>query len=276
MADTVTPGTLTSDTLMAGTLMPSTTVSKADQNPVVLITGAARRIGACIARNLHQSQFRIIIHYQHSAAEAEALSEELNNQRADSACTIRADLCDIPAVQALASSSIERWGRLDALINNASSFYPTPLATASPAQWRELFGTTLQGPFFLCQALSKELITRRGSIVNIADIHARQPLREHSIYCMAKAGNLMLTKTLAKELAPEVNVNGIAPGVILWPEHNDSPSAEKDQQNILEKIPLNRMGTPDDIARLAHFLVTSPGYLTGQTIAVDGGKHLIL
>ena len=251
-------------------------MSKTEQAAVVLITGAARRIGACIARRLHQSQYRIIIHYQHSAAEAEVLSGELNNLRAESACTIRADLCDIPSVQALASSSIERWGRLDALVNNASSFYPTPLPTANLDQWQALFGSNLQGPFFLCQALAKELIARRGSIVNIADIHARQPLREHSIYCMAKAGNLMLTKTMAKELAPQVSVNGIAPGVILWPENDNSPNAEKDQQNMLNKIPLNRMGMPDDIAQLAHFLTTSPGYINGQTIAVDGGKHLIL
>lgn len=250
-------------------------MSKTDQAPVALITGAARRIGACIARRLHQSQYRIIIHYQHSAAEAEALSEELNNQRADSACAIRANLCDIPSVQALASSSVKHWGRLDALVNNASSFYPTPLPTANLDQWQELFGSNLQGPFFLCQALSKELVARRGSIINIADIHARQPLREHSIYCMAKAGNLMLTKTMAKELAPQVSVNGIAPGVILWPEHNTSPEAHISQQAVLQTIPLNRMGKPDDIAHLAHFLITSPGYISGQTIAVDGGKHLV-
>ncbi len=251
-------------------------MSKTKQPPVVLITGAARRIGACIARRLHQSQYQIIIHYQNSAAEAEALSEELNNLRPDSACAIKADLCDISSVQILASSGLEHWGRIDALVNNASSFYPTPLPDATPDQWQALFGSNLQGPFFLCQALSKELVGRHGSIVNIADIHARQPLSEHSIYCMAKAGNLMLTKTMAKELAPQVSVNGIAPGVILWPENEQSPGTEKNQQNMLSRIPMNRMGKPGDIAQLAHFLITSPGYINGQTIAVDGGKHLIL
>ena len=252
-----------------------------DDQPVALITGAARRIGACIARRLHKNQYRIVIHYQHSAEEAELLSQDLNAERSNSACTMSGDLSDIPTLQALAKNSINHWGRLDALINNASSFYPTPLPEADEKQWQELFSSNLQGPFFLCQAVSQELIKRQGTIINIADIHARQPLSEHSIYCMAKAGNLMLTKTLAKELAPNVSVNGIAPGVILWPEHDHSSDqellqqSELHQQNILKKIPLNRMGSPDDIAQLAHFLITSPGYINGQTITVDGGKHLV-
>ena len=244
------------------------------ESPVVLITGAARRIGACIAKRLHQSNFRVIIHYHHSADDAQSLSRELNSLRADSAYTVSANLGDMQSVQNLARTSVDHWGRLDALVNNASSFYPTPLPNANGQQWQELIGSNLQGPFFLCQAVSKELAFRHGVIINIADIHARQPLHKHSIYCIAKAGNLMLTKTFAKELAPNVRVKGIAPGVILWPENTTSPKAQNVRDNILKKIPLQRMGNPDDIAHLACFLITNAHYITGQTIAVDGGKHL--
>ena len=244
-------------------------------SPVVLITGAARRIGATIAKHLHALNYRINIHYHGSVTEAEALADSLNQLRTDSAHTIRADLCDGQAVQTLALQSIERWGRMDALINNASSFYPTPLPNASQQDWDDLFASNLKAPFFLSQALSEELTKRGGAIVNIADIHARQPLRQHSIYCMAKAGNLMLTKTLARELAPRVRVNGIAPGAILWPENEQSPEASKHHGAMLNRVPLQRMGSPEDIARLAAFLITDAGYLTGQTIAVDGGKHLV-
>lgn len=243
-------------------------------SPVVLITGAARRIGATIAKHLHGLNYRVVIHYHGSATEAQALADSLNQLRTDSAHTIRTDLCDGQAVQTLALQSIEHWGRLDALINNASSFYPTPLPNASQQDWDDLFASNLKAPFFLSQALSEELTKRGGAIVNIADIHARQPLREHSLYCMAKAGNLMLTKTLAKELAPRVRVNGIAPGAILWPENEHSPEAGAHQQAITERIPLQRMGSPEDIARLAAFLITDACYVTGQTITVDGGKHL--
>ena len=244
------------------------------ESPVMLITGAARRIGACIAKRLHQSNFRVIIHYHHSSNDADLLSEELNSIRADSAYTVSANLGDIESVQNLARTSIDHWGRLDALVNNASSFYPTPLPTANEQQWQELIGSNLQGPFFLCQAVSKELTLRRGAIINIADIHARQPLRHHSIYCIAKAGNLMLTKIFAKELAPNVRVNGIAPGIILWPEDNTSADILDTQDIMLDKIPLKRMGNPEDIAQLACFLITDADYITGQTITVDGGKHL--
>lgn len=245
------------------------------ENPVALITGAARRIGATIAKQLHGLNYRLVIHYHGSATEAEALHNTLNQARSDSAHIIRADLCDGQAVQTLARQSIERWGRMDALVNNASSFYPTPLPEASEQDWDNLFASNLRAPFFLSQALSQELVNRGGAIVNIADIHARQPLRQHSVYCMAKAGNLMLTKTLARELAPHVRVNGIAPGAILWPENTQSPEAGAHQQAIIDRIPLQRMGKPEDIAGLAAFLITDAGYLTGQTIAVDGGKHLV-
>jgi len=240
--------------------------------PVVLITGAARRIGAAIATRLHGCGYRVIIHYQNSAADAEKLCAKLNAMRADSAHSLQANLLDIDSVEQLAKASIAQWGQVNALVNNASSFYPTPLPQAANRQWDELIGSNLKGPFFLCQALSKELKQNCGCIVNIADIHAHQPLKNHSIYCIAKAGNKMLTKTLAKELAPNVRVNGIAPGVILWPE-NDSQE-DDEQKQLIKTIPLQRMGNSDDIARLAEFFITSASYITGQTIAVDGGKRL--
>lgn len=240
--------------------------------PVALITGAARRIGAAIATRLHGRGYRVIIHYQNSATDAEKLCIKLNTLRADSAHALQADLLDGGSVQQLAKASITHWGQLNTLINNASSFYPTPLPKATNTQWDELIGSNLKGPFFLCQAVAEELKKQRGSIVNIADIHAQQPLKDHSIYCIAKAGNKMLTKTLAKELAPKVRVNGIAPGVILWPENDTQKDDEQNQ--LIKTIPLQRMGSSNDIARLAEFLITSASYITGQTIAVDGGKHL--
>jgi len=239
---------------------------------VVLITGAARRIGAAIATRLHGHGYRVIIHYQNSAADAEKLCAELNAMRADSAHSLQANLLDIESVEQLAKASIAQWGQLNALVNNASSFYPTPLPSATNTQWDELIGSNLKGPFFLCQALSKELKKQCGSIVNIADIHAHQPLKDHSIYCIAKAGNKMLTKTLAKELAPNVRVNGISPGVILWPENDMQKNDEQEQ--LIKTIPLQRMGSSDDIACLAEFFITGASYITGQTIAVDGGKRL--
>ena len=244
----------------------------AEPAPVVLITGAARRIGAAIATQLHGCGYRVIIHYQNSAVDAEKLGAKLNAMRTDSAHSLQANLLDIDSVEQLAKASIAQWGQINALVNNASSFYPTPLPKATNSQWDELIGSNLKGPFFLCQALSEELKKHRGSIVNIADIHAHQPLKDHSIYCIAKAGNKMLTKTLAKEFAPNVRVNGIAPGVILWPENDTQKDAE--QQELLKNIPLQHMGSSDDIARLAEFFITSASYITGQTIAVDGGKHL--
>jgi pteridine reductase len=240
--------------------------------PVALITGAARRIGAAIATRLHGRGYRVIIHYQNSAADAEQLCAKLNAIRVDSAHSLQASLLDGDSVQQLAKASISRWGQLNALVNNASSFYPTPLPTATNTQWDELIGSNVKGPFFLCQAVAEALKKQRGSIVNIADIHAQQPLKDHSIYCIAKAGNTMLTKTLAKELAPKVRVNGIAPGVILWPENDTQKDDEQNQ--LIKTIPLQRMGGSDDIARLAEFFITSASYITGQTIAVDGGKHL--
>ncbi len=243
-----------------------------EQARVVLITGAAKRIGAAIATRLHGCGYRVIIHYQNSAADAENLSAKLNTVRSDSAYTLQANLLDIDSIAQLAEASIARWGQLNALVNNASSFYPTPLPKVTNTQWDDLIGSNLKGPYFLCQALADELKKHCGSIVNITDIHAHQPLKNHSIYCIAKAGNKMLTKTLAQDLAPKVRVNGIAPGVILWPENDNQDNDQ--QKELIKTIPLKRMGNSDDVARLAEFFITSASYITGQTIAVDGGKRL--
>ncbi|UTF59786.1 pteridine reductase [Gilvimarinus sp. DA14] len=240
---------------------------------VALITGGARRIGAAIASHLHQQGWNLIIHCRQSVTEAEALAEHLNAQRDNSVCTVRADLAKMPELKALAETACSSWGRLDALINNASSFYPTALASASEHQWDDLFASNLKAPFFLSQKLSQALQQTEGCIINIADIHAERPLKNHSIYCMAKAGNVMLTKTLARELAPEVRVNGIAPGAIAWPE-DDAALSDKAQQSILEKTALQRSGEPADIARTVAFLLTEAPYITGQIIAVDGGRSL--
>ncbi len=251
-------------------------MSRETESPVVLVTGAARRIGAEIARHLHAINYNVVVHYQNSSREAEALCSELNTQRQRSAHLIQASLNDLTQVRNMATEAIAHWGRMDALVNNASSFYPTPLDTASENQWNDLLGSNLQGPYFLSQALSQALMASKGAIVNISDIHARQPLANHSIYCIAKAGNAMLTKTMAKELAPLVRVNGIAPGAILWPETEVTAQTQQNQADVIQKIPLQRMGAAVDIAHLTGFFLTNATYITGQIIAVDGGKQLIL
>lgn len=238
--------------------------------PVVLITGAARRIGAELARTFHTEGYSIALHYNQSADEAHALADQLNQQRANSAAIFQAELADVAAIQKMAEK-VQQWqGRLDVLINNASSFYPTPLANATEADWNNLIDSNLKGPYFLCQALAETLNNNNGCIINIADMHARQPLKNYSIYCIAKAGNLMLTKSLARELAPKVRVNGISPGTILWPE-NDNVLDGETQQKVLSRIALARTGSPEDIAAVALFLAREANYITGQTIAVDGG-----
>lgn len=238
---------------------------------VALITGAARRIGAAIAKKLHAEDINVVIHYRHSADDALKLCEALNIKRANSASAIAADLSDIDAVMTLAKTSASVWGRMDILINNASSFYPTSIGQSSPTQWQDLFDSNLKAPFFLAQALTPELKKNHGCIVNMADIHADRPLKEHTIYCCAKAGNTMLTKSLARELAPEVRVNGIAPGAIMWPEETLSDNAKND---ILERTALKRAGCEMDIANTVNFLVNHAPYITGQIIPVDGGRTL--
>jgi pteridine reductase len=240
---------------------------------VVLITGAARRVGATIARALHAQGLRIAIHYRSSAKDALALSEELNKQRPHSATTLQADLLDTTNLPQLVDTVINTWGRLDILINNASSFYPTPLGTVTEQQWNELIGSNLKAPFFLAQAAAPFLTKHAGCIINITDIHASQPLKAYPAYSIAKAGLLMLTKTLAQELAPAVRVNAIAPGVAQWPEDDNELDAIM-RDKIIARTLLKRAGTPEGIARAAVFLIQQADYMTGQTLTIDGGRSL--
>ncbi len=240
---------------------------------VVLITGGARRVGAVIARHLHAHNMRIIIHYRSSAKEAQALCDELNKIRADSAAILSADLNNTQTLSPLIQAAQQIWGTLDVLINNASNFYPTPLGTVTEQQWDDLSASNLKGPFFLAQAAAPLLTQQQGCIINLVDIRARQPLKDFSAYCIAKAGLLMLTKVLAKELAPQVRVNAIAPGVVLWPD-DENEYDESTRTRILARTPLKRAGTPEDIAKTALFLINQADYITGQVIAVDGGRTL--
>lgn len=240
---------------------------------VALVTGGARRIGAATCRALHQRGFAVLIHYHHSAEEANRLAGELNRSRPDSARTLQADLASVDKTEQLASAALAAWGRLDTLVNNASTYYPTPLAQASEAQWEDLMGSNLKGPFFLARSLAPALTASGGTLINIADINARRPLKGFPIYCMAKAANLMLTKSLALELAPAVRVNGIAPGSVLWPEGAASLD-EEGKAETLARVPLQRTGSVDDIVAVVLMLATESGYLTGQVITVDGGASL--
>ncbi|MDX1676764.1 pteridine reductase [Arsukibacterium sp.] len=239
-------------------------------NPVALVTGSAKRLGKQIVSQLHQTGYRVIIHYHQSGAEAQSLADTLNQQRPDSAAILQANLLDEQAVKQLATQTLACFNRLDVLVNNASSFYPTPLSTATHQQWDDLFGSNVKAPYFLAQALAPALHETKGCIINMVDIHAERPLQDHNIYCMAKAALLMMTKSLARELAPTIRVNGIAPGAILWPSQQ---LAEADKADIVQQIPLKRIGTPEDIASTVLFLLQS-SYISGQIIAVDGGRSL--
>lgn len=241
---------------------------------VALVTGAARRVGAEIATVLHEAGFNLVLHFNRSGDEAQALCNTMNESRADSAMAIQADLRDQAAIEHLAKTAREQWQRLDVLVNNASSFFPTPVGDITESDWNDLFDTNVKAPLFLSQALAATLKQNHGSIINLADIHAERPLSGHPVYCSAKAANVMLTKSLAKELAPDVRVNGIAPGAILWPE-NDGELDEASKAKILKKIALKRIGDPRDIARTIRFLVTDAPYITGQIVAVDGGRSLV-
>lgn len=242
-------------------------------SPVALITGGARRIGARIAQTLHAAGYRIVLHCRASLSDAQALQQSLQQNRPDSCAVLQADLNQIHEVQQLAEQAVRTFGRLDLLVNNASSFYPTPLSMATEQHWDDLFSSNAKAPFFLSRELAGELRQRQGAIINIADIHGSKPLREHTIYCMAKAANVMLTQSLAKELAPEVRVNGVAPGAILWPE-NEAELDAAGQHKILEQVPLSRAGNPQDIASTVLFLAQNNSYITGQIIAVDGGRSI--
>lgn len=238
--------------------------------PVVLITGAARRVGAEIARALHGAGATVVLHYRRSAGEADALAEALNALRPASALTVPGDLKDDGVPERVVAETIERCGGLDALVNNASSFFPTPLGTIDLAAWNDLVGSNLKAPLFLAQAAAPTLRERRGAIVNIVDIHAERPLRNYPLYCAAKAGLLGLTRALAVELAPDVRVNGVSPGAIEWPEDGQFPPDEREA--IVAHTLLGRVGAPSDIARTVRFLLFEAPYVTGQIIAVDGGR----
>ena len=241
------------------------------QGRTVLITGAARRVGAAVASVLHAEGADVAIHYRGSAAEADALVAGLNEVREDSAAAFQADLLDTPAIPQLVDDVVAWKDRLDVLINNASTFYPTPIGEITEDHWDDLVGSNLKAPLFVSQAAVPALRRAQGSIVNIVDIHAQRPLREHPVYGPAKAGLAMLTLSLAKDLAPDVRVNGVAPGAILWPE-SDMTNATKD--SILAQVPLGRAGGPNDIAGCILYLVRDADYVTGQIIAVDGGRSI--
>lgn len=243
-------------------------------NPVALITGGAKRIGAAIARALHQQDYNIVLHYRNSQTEASDLANELNQVRSNSCALAKADLANMAELGHLAQLSLQHWGRLDVLINNASSFYPTPVAEATEQQWDDIMASNLKAPFFLAQMLAPALQKSRGCIINMADIYAEKPLKQHSLYSIAKAANAMLTKTLAQELAPHIRVNGVAPGAILWPEQEALTETAK--QTLLQKIPLQATGNPSDIAETIVFLVQHAPYINGQIIAVDGGRNLTI
>jgi pteridine reductase len=237
----------------------------------VLITGGAKRVGAAIARELHAAGANLAIHFKSSASEAANLALELNSARAGSAQTIRADLLDVSQMQMLADFATRHFGGLDILINNASTFYPTKLGNITPAAWDDLMGTNLKAPLFLAQAAVPALRKSRGLIINIVDIPATRPLRDYPLYCAAKAGLHMLTRSLAKELGPDIRVNGISPGPVLWPEgQGDSAVRGK----IVQRTILQRMGTPSDIARTVRFFATDAPFITGQILAVDGGRSV--
>jgi pteridine reductase len=237
---------------------------------VVLITGAAHRIGATTAKLLHQNGMNIVLHYRGSREKAQAVQKELNDIRENSVILIQADLHITSGLTTLIEESIKAWGRLDVLINNASSFYPTTIGKATEEQWDDLLGTNLKAPFFLSQAAAPHLKKTNGCIVNIVDIHAERPLKTFPIYSMAKAGLAMMTKSLACEMGPEVRVNAVAPGAILWPDNLD----EVAKQRIVSRTFLKRQGEPDDISKAILFLIKDAGYVTGQIIAVDGGRSL--
>jgi pteridine reductase len=236
-----------------------------------LITGGARRLGATIARRFHAAGANVLVHYRSSSGEAQALLAELNAARPGSAFGHAADLLDVAALPGLVEAAVGAFGRLDILVNNASTFYPTPVGEITTGAWDDLMGTNLKAPLFLSQAAAPQLRLQRGLILNMVDIHGQRPLKRHPVYCAAKAGLIMLTYSLARELGPQVRVNGIAPGPVLWPEgHMDAEL----QAKIIRRTALKRTGSPDDIARAALFFASGAPYVTGQVLAIDGGRSL--
>jgi pteridine reductase len=242
---------------------------------VVLVTGGARRIGSVISRTLHEAGARIVVHCNKSRADADDLSDELNAARPDSCAVVQADLLQVAALPRLAEDAARAFGRLDGLVNNASSFHATPLGEIQLRDWEDLIGTNLRAPLFLAQAAAPHLRAWQGAIVNIVDIHAERPLADFVVYTVAKAGLAGLTRSLALELAPDVRVNGVAPGAILWPEGGQHFSPAE-RSRITEQTPLERIGTPEDVASAVKYLLFDAPFVTGEILAVDGGRRLRL
>lgn len=241
------------------------------ERQVVLITGAARRVGAVIARTLHARGFDLAIHYRHSEDDAKALAVALESLRADSTLLLQADLTDLAVLPGMIAQVLKHYGRLDALVNNASAFYPTPLGSATPAQWNDLFASNAQAPFFLSQAAIPALREARGGIVNLVDIYAERPLADHPLYGMAKAALLAMTRSMALDLGPDIRVNGVAPGAVMWPSEGKT---DDEQDEMIQRTPLRRAGSPEDVASAVLWLLRDAPYVTGQIIRVDGGRSL--
>mgnify|MGYP001247696046 CR=1 FL=1 len=242
------------------------------KNKVALITGGAIRIGASIARALHAEGMNLVIHYHSSAEDARALQVELHKVRPESVMLIGTDLRELAKLEKLVGQTTETFGRLDVLVNNASNFYPTPVGETSEAQWEDLVGVNLKAPYFLAQAAAGAMAETGGCIVNLVDIYAERPLKSHPVYNAAKAGLIALTRSLARDLAPEIRVNAVAPGAILWPDGDADQIA---QQRLISRTPLKRIGEPEDIARTVLFLIRDAGFLTGQVVNVDGGRSIV-
>ena len=249
--------------------------SKKDESGILtaIVTGGARRIGAVIVRALHQRGLNVLIHYRASADDAERLGTDLNHQRNHSAACVQAELGDEHAPRQIVQAALQHFGRVDVLVNNASTFYPTPIETIQPGDWDALIDSNQKAPLWLSLAFAEALSAQHGSIVNLVDIHGLVPLKNHVVYSQAKAGLIMQTRALAKDLAPKIRVNGVAPGSILWPEGEATQSAQE-QQDILERVPMRRSGRPEDIAGAVCFLALDAPYVTGQILAVDGGRSL--
>ena len=241
---------------------------------VVLITGAARRVGAAIARRLHGEGASLMLHYHASEPDAHALQSQLNAVRDHSVALVQADLLDVSGLAEIVRNTLARFERIDALVNNASSFYATPLGEITLEDWDDLMGSNLKAPLFLSQAAAPHLKKTGGVIVNIADIHAERPLKNYVVYSVAKAGLIGLTRSLARELGPEVRVNAVAPGPILWPEDGSFDAVSR--QRVISNTLLKRVGEPDDIARAVYYLIAEAPYVTGHVLTVDGGRSVNL
>lgn len=242
---------------------------------VVLITGAARRIGAEIARYLHAQGMNVVLHYHTSAVEAQALCVDLNKSRPNSAITLQADLCDITGLKRLVTEALHPWGYLSVLINNASRFYRTKIGEVTQPAWDDLMNSNLKAPFFLSQVVAPHLAEQNGCIINIADIHGDRPMRDYAVYCMSKAGLIMLTKSMAKELGPRIRVNAVSPGPIIWPEKENGVT-EALKQELVARTALKAAGHPGEVAKAVLYFVRDAQYLTGQVLAVDGGRSLMM